>query len=189
MVLLVLTLCTLVSYLGISALFIDWLAVLLKGLFGYGYWLVGPAMLLAAGILLTHHGRPVRLRVSCALLLPMVFGVLGHVLFCKEVYRPSIAILRDLWISGVGLISGGAVSGVLAVGSVAVFAKFVSVVIFLILFAVMLMAALHITPGMLLEKYRSRPHYDYEEEPIGDKESDCVNENYRYYHKKCGKPE
>ena len=30
-VLLVLTLCTLVSYLGISALFIDWLAVLLKG--------------------------------------------------------------------------------------------------------------------------------------------------------------
>ena len=86
MVLLVLTLCTLVSYLGISALFIDWLAVLLKGLFGYGYWLAGPAMLLAAGILLTHHGRPVRLRVSCALLLPMLFGVLGHVLFCKEVY-------------------------------------------------------------------------------------------------------
>ena len=169
MVLLVLTLCTLVSYLGISALFIDWLAVLLKGLFGYGYWLAGPAMLLAAGILLTHHGRPVRLRVSCALLLPMVFGVLGHVLFCKEVYRPSIAILRDLWISGVGLISGGAVSGVLAVGSVAVFAKFVSVVIFLILFAVMLMAALHITPGMLLEKYRSRPHYDYEEEPVREK--------------------
>ena len=42
MVLLVLTLCTLVSYLGISALFIDWLAVLLKGLFGYGYWLAGP---------------------------------------------------------------------------------------------------------------------------------------------------
>ena len=168
-VLLVLTLCTLVSYLGISALFIDWLAVLLKGLFGYGYWLAGPAMLLAAGILLTHHGRPVRLRVSCALLLPMLFGVLGHVLFCKEVYRPSIAILRDLWISGVGLISGGAVSGVLAVGSVAVFAKFVSVVIFLILFAVMLMVALHITPGMVVEKYRSRPHYDYEEEPVREK--------------------
>ena len=42
-VLFVLTLCILVSYLGISALFIDWLAKLLKGLFGYGYWLATAA--------------------------------------------------------------------------------------------------------------------------------------------------
>ena len=28
---------------------------------------------------------------------------------------------------------------------------------------------MHITPGMLVEKYRSRPHYDYEEEPVREK--------------------
>ena len=42
-VLLVLTLSVLVSYFGISAIFIDWFAVLLKGLFGYGYWQIGRA--------------------------------------------------------------------------------------------------------------------------------------------------
>ena len=54
--LLALTLCVLVSYFQTSAIFIDWFAVLLKGLLGYGYWLAGPALLLAALILLFHHG-------------------------------------------------------------------------------------------------------------------------------------
>ena len=44
---LVLALCVFVSYFGISAIFIDWLAVLIKGLLGYGYWLFGPALVLA----------------------------------------------------------------------------------------------------------------------------------------------
>ena len=63
-VLLVLTLCTAVSYFKVSAIFLDWFAALLKGLFGYGYWLAAPSLLLAALILLFHHGRPVRLRTA-----------------------------------------------------------------------------------------------------------------------------
>ena len=85
-VLLVLTLCTAVSYFKVSAIFLDWFAALLKGLFGYGYWLAAPSLLLAALILLFHHGRPVRLRTACALLLPVLFGALGHILFCKETF-------------------------------------------------------------------------------------------------------
>ena len=69
---LVLALCVFVSYFGISAIFIDWLAVLIKGLLGYGYWLFGPALVLAGCILLFHHGRPVTLRVTSALLLPVL---------------------------------------------------------------------------------------------------------------------
>ena len=41
---LVLALCVFVSYFGIRAIFIDWFAVLIKGLLGYGYWLFGPAL-------------------------------------------------------------------------------------------------------------------------------------------------
>ena len=63
-ILLVLALCVLVSYCGVQAILIDLLAKLLKGLFGYGYWLAGPAMLLAGGILLLHRGRPVTLRTT-----------------------------------------------------------------------------------------------------------------------------
>ena len=75
---LVLALCAAVSYFGVDAVFIDWFAVLLKGLFGYGYWLAGPALALTGVVLLLHHGRPVALRVTCALLMPLLFGALAH---------------------------------------------------------------------------------------------------------------
>ncbi len=51
-VLLVLALFVLVSYFGVSALFLDFFSKLLKGLFGYGYWLAGPSLVLAGLILL-----------------------------------------------------------------------------------------------------------------------------------------
>jgi len=164
-ILLVLALCTVVSYFGISAIFIDWLALLLKGLFGYGYCLAGPAFLLASAILMFHHGRPVRLRVTCTLLLPVLFGVLGHMIFVSKTYNHGFGILKVLWQDGVSLKCGGAVSGALAAGSVAVFSKVASIVIFLVLFVVLLMAALHLTPAAMVEKIRNRPVYEEEPEP------------------------
>ena len=163
LVLLVLTLCTAVSYFKVSAVLIDWFAALLKGLFGYGYWLAAPALLLAALILLFHHGRPVQLRVTCALLLPVLLGTLGHLLFCKEIFESSLGVLPRLWTSGNALASGGAVSGALAEGSAAVFSRLASIIIFTVLFVVLLMTALRLTVGALIEKHRERPQY--EEEP------------------------
>ena len=94
-ILLVLALCVLVSYCGVQAILIDLLAKLLKGLFGYGYWLAGPAMLLAGGILLLHRGRPVTLRATCALLLPLLldFGLLEFVgALLTKIMRPLFKV-------------------------------------------------------------------------------------------------
>ena len=91
-ILLVLALCVCVGYFGANALFIDWLAALLKGVFGYGYWLAAPALVLTGMILLLHRGRPVLLRAVCALLTPLFAGTLGHTLLCKEAYESSIGI-------------------------------------------------------------------------------------------------
>jgi len=162
---LVLTLCVGVSYFGISAIFIDWFALLLKGLFGYGYWLTGPAFLLAAVILLFHHGRPVQLRVTCTLLLPVLLGALGHMVLCQNVYQSSIGILKALWTDGAAMKAGGAVSGILAEGSVAVFSKVASIIIFTALFVVLLMVSFRLTVGALIEKHRERPMYEEEPEP------------------------
>ena len=166
-VLLVLALCVFVSYCGISAIFIDWFAALLKGLLGYGYWLVCPALVLSALILLFHKGRPVTLRVTCALLTPLLLGSMLHMLLCKVEFESSIGILKDLWTTGQSLTSGGAVSGALAVGSVAVFSKVASIIIFAVLLLVALMVALHLTVEDIVEKVKSRPQYEYEyeEEP------------------------
>lgn len=162
---LVLALCVFVSYFGISAIFIDWLAVLIKGLLGYGYWLFGPALVLAGCILLFHHGRPVTLRVTSALLLPVLLGTLCHMLLVKEAYASSIGIIPAMWKDGVALKCGGVISGTLGQGSVAVFSKIASIIIFTVLFVVLLMVALRLTVGALIEKHRERPKYEEEPEP------------------------
>ncbi len=165
MVLLVLTLCVGVGYFGVSAILIDWLAALLRGLLGYGYYLAAPAMLLAAFILLLHRGRPVCLRVTCALLLPVLFGALGHMALCKQEFASSIGVVRDLWIGGRAMESGGVLSGALAVGSLALFGKIASVIIFTAVFVVLTMTAFRLTLSAVLEKVRDRPAYSYQEEP------------------------
>ncbi|BAK99770.1 cell division protein FtsK [Oscillibacter valericigenes Sjm18-20] len=161
---LVLALCTAVSYFGVDAVFIDWLAVLLKGLFGYGYWLAAPALALAGIVLLFHHGWPVALRVTCTLFLPLLFGTLAHLVLLKDGYEFTKGILKTLWTSGGGLKSGGAVSGLMAVGVVTAFSRVVSIIIFAVLLITLTMVSLHVTPSGLAERHRNRVRYEPEPE-------------------------
>ena len=158
--LLVLALCVLVSYCGVQAILIDLLAKLMKGLFGYGYWLAGPAMLLAGLILLLHRGRPVALRTTCALLLPFLAGALFHTLLAGGSFAlSSVGVLKTLWTAGLALKAGGAVSGLVAEAAIVTVSKYVSIVLFGLLLAVLLLAALRLTPSAILEMVRNRPEY------------------------------
>ncbi len=65
---LLLAVCCGLGYLQMQALFIDFFCGLMKGLLGYGFWLLCPCLLLASFILAFHRGRPVLLRLCCALL-------------------------------------------------------------------------------------------------------------------------
>ena len=166
-VLLVLALCVLVSYCGVQAILLDLLTRLLKGLFGYGYWLAGPSLLLAGLILLLHRGRPVALRTTCALLLPLLAGALFHTLFVGGDYAlGSEGVLQKLWAAGLTLKAGGAVSGLLAEAAVVTVSQYVSLVLFGLLLAGALLAALHVTPEAILEMVRNRPEYEEEPEPV-----------------------
>ena len=165
-ILLVLALCVLVSYCGVQAILIDLLAKLLKGLFGYGYWLAGPAMLLAGGILLLHRGRPVTLRTTCALLLPLLAGALFHTIFAGgRLCAERLGRFEESLTAGLALKAGGAVSGLLAEAAVLAVSKVVSLFLFGLLLAVLLLAALHVTPSAVLEMVRNRPEYEEEPEP------------------------
>ena len=44
------------GYFHIQAIFIDFFCGLVKGLIGYGYWLLPPMLLVASGILVFHRG-------------------------------------------------------------------------------------------------------------------------------------
>ena len=91
--------------------FIDFFRVFMRGLIGSGFYLLPPALLLCAVILGFHRGRPVVMRVVCTLLVPIVFGALMHLFFCKTEYAWTGAIFKALY-------QDGAAPGVAASGGV-----------------------------------------------------------------------
>ena len=56
-----------ISYFKPEGSFILFFANLIKGLVGWGYWLCAAAFMMVAVILAFHRGRPVRLRLWCAM--------------------------------------------------------------------------------------------------------------------------
>ena len=162
---LLLALCAVVSYFQEEALFITFFGGLLKGLLGYGYWLSAPALLLTGLLLLTHRDCPATLRSVCTLLVPVLTGCGLHLLLCARSYEPGLTGLRELWLSGRSLQSGGALSGSLAVGFSAVFGKVLSLILFLLMLLVALCLALHISPKDAVRRAQERREAEREDIP------------------------
>ena len=154
------------GYVPIEAIFVDFFCGTVKGLIGYGYWLLSPMLLIASGILAFHRGRPVRLRVWCALLTPVLTGCLLHLILARGEYVWSMALVKSLWTQGQALQSGGLVSGVIALALTAVFSKPGAGVIFVLAAFLMVLAAFHVTPSDVVDAVRSRPRAEYEEEEL-----------------------
>ncbi len=155
------------GYFNAHALFIDFFVGLLKGLFGFGFWLAPPALLMAAVILGFHRGRPVRLRLWCTLLIPVLLGSILHLLLLNPDVKWSFKLFAEFWASGRVLCSGGAVSGVLACMFALVFSKVGALAVFIVAALVMMLAAFDLTVMDLVEAIRNflhRPRVEYEPE-------------------------
>ncbi|MCI8651981.1 MAG: DNA translocase FtsK [Oscillospiraceae bacterium] len=152
------------GYFRVEAIFIDFFCGSVKGLIGYGYWLLPPALLTAAVILGFHRGRPVRLRVWCALLLPVVLGCFLHLLLAKGEYPWSLDLVTQLWKEGKTLTSGGVISGLLSQALIAVFSKIGAGVIFVLALVGLTMGVSRLTPVEIIDWIKGYPHPEYEEE-------------------------
>ncbi len=152
------------GYFHVQAIFIDFFCDLLKGLFGYGFWAAPPALLLGAYILAFHRGRPVRLRLVFALLLPMVIGAFLHLLFVgdMELGRASLA---QLWETGTQLKSGGVISGALSVGFIKAFSRIGSGILLVIWALLMLLTAVNRSVTDVVDAVRSHRPVPYEPQP------------------------
>ena len=153
------------GYFKVDAIFINWLCDWTKGLIGYGYWLLPPALLCAAWILGFHRGRPVRLRVWCTLLVPVIVGCFFHLLFIKFPHAWDAKLIGLLWKEGKALASGGVIAGILAQALSAIFSKVGAGIVLILTLVGLLMGALKITPADLIDWIRDRPHPEYEPEP------------------------
>ncbi len=168
---LVMMLCVLVSYFGVDALLIRYLSMLFKGLLGYGYYLVAPALLVMSGVLLLHRGRPVRGRTVCTALVPLVLGSFLHLILCRETVEAE-GILKTLWASGLDVKSGGVLSGLLSAGLLALVGKAVAIILILLIMVILLLVAFHVTGEQIAEKIRDRERSEYKEE---DYEGDLIS--------------
>lgn len=171
-VFLILALCVFFSYFNQDGWLIVLLPTVLKGLFGFGYFLVAPALAAASWILLTHKGRPVALRTASALLVPYLFGGVWHMLFCRADLSGPDGLLGKLWTTGGELYSGGVLSGGTAQGFLAVLGKPASVVIFCVLILVLLMVVFQISFSTLWQMWKERERLDYRVEDYEDEEDD-----------------
>ncbi|MCD8375943.1 MAG: DNA translocase FtsK, partial [Oscillospiraceae bacterium] len=148
------------GYFDIHALFIDFFVGLLKGLLGYGFWAAPPALLAAGLILAFHRGRPVALRLCCALLLPLGLGSVLHLILLKDL--PGAA---SLWATGRAMESGGLFSGLLALGLVCLFSRVGAMAILIVAALLMAAAVFNFSFKKVIQAFRSRPRYEPEEEP------------------------
>ena len=150
-----LALCVLVSYFNVDALLLTWIARVLRGALGWGYYLTAPALAAVAVIQLGHKGRPVILRTVCVAVLPLLIGVLCHLALCRTAYEFGGGLAGKLWADGQALRCGGVVAGGLAVGCEALLSKVVSIIVFVVLLLAALLGALHMTPQEAAERVRS----------------------------------
>ena len=166
---LLLALCIAFSYFQSGAWLLDQPAKLCRSLFGWGYYLVAPALLLGSYILIFHRGRNVASCLVGTALLPVVFGAIMHIALCKEGYANMDGILKLLWTSGNALESGGAVSASFAIMLVLLVKKALAMILLVVLFVAFLMMAFRLTPAAVVEAVRSRERIPYEPEEETEK--------------------
>ena len=165
MVCLLLAVFSALGYFNMQAIFISWFCGLLKGLLGYGFLLVPPALLLGAYILGFHRGRPVVLRLTCALLLPLVFSCLIHGILAEPV-EWNMQLLGELMESGRALHSGGLLGGVIAQGFVSLFTALGATIVFVITGVFAGLAAFDRTIVDVADWVFNRPGYEPEPDPV-----------------------
>ncbi len=133
---------------------------------GWGFYLAPVMLLWSAYILAFHRGRPVRLRVWCALLLPVVLGAVLHLFLAQSAYEWSAAMIPALWKAGIALQAGGVASGLLALAFQSFFSTAGAAVVFILAAILMALGACNRSILDIIEAIRNRPRpeYEYEEE-------------------------
>lgn len=152
------------GYFHMEAIFISWFCDLLKGLLGYGFLLAPPALLLGAFILGFHRGRPVRLRLTCAFLLPLIFSCLIHGMLAEPL-EWSGSMWGTLMESGGQLRSGGVLGGMIAQSFVSLFTALGATIVFVIAGVFVGLAAFDRSIVDVADWVFNRPYYEYEPEP------------------------
>lgn len=148
------------GYFNLEGIAINLVCNLFSGLVGFGFYFVPPAFFIAAGILAMHRGRPVRFRVTCCLLLPVVISCLLQLMFSTAL--PETELVKNLWQSGLLRASGGVLSGCITFVLITLISKVGTGIVLVILLFFFILSAWNVTIADVVDYLRNRPRPEYE---------------------------
>ena len=157
---------------------VDGWRALIGGLFGWGYYIAAFSILWGAYILGFHRGRPVRMRLVCVLLLPLVFGAFVHALWNDY----DGAQLSRLWRAGCELSEhcGGVLAGLIGFVLRKALSRVGAFILLVAAFLLMTIEGLNLSlPAIveLIKKWlRERPKLFYEPQDASADEVEFIDE-------------
>ncbi len=154
---------------GNRAVVIDLLCGGVKGLLGYGLYALPAVLVWAALLLLLRRSGPVRARLWCLGISPVLLAAVLHLFLSPYAYQIGTKSIRLLWIDGQRLLSGGVLGGFLSVSFASWFSRAGAALFLILALLVLLAVAARLTPAKLLALYRSRQEsrldrYEYDED-------------------------
>ena len=139
---------------------VGWLCDLLKGLFGYGFWICAPVFILAAYILAFCKDEPCTWRMTATLLLPLLGGALISPLISAVVVENIakdgvIKLFSELYVSGKGMHCAGVFGTLVAFALEKAFSLYGAVILLLLSLIFFALSALNLTPKKLAAFFRA----------------------------------
>ncbi|MCL2820205.1 MAG: DNA translocase FtsK [Oscillospiraceae bacterium] len=151
-----------IGYFDTEPVFIAFLTGFVKGLIGYGYFALPPALIMCSVILAFHKGRPILLRTICTLMVTIITGAVVHLFAVDEgIYELSFAMIGQLWTSGTEQTSGGVISGSISELFIWLFGKVGATVALLCAAGSLLLVAFNATISGLIEAFSKREKRQY----------------------------
>ena len=147
---------------------VGWLCSLLKGLFGYGFWICAPVFLLAAYILGIHRDEPCTWRMTAALLLPLLAGSLVDLLLSQVVVDnlSGVGVLfSTLYSGGKSMLCAGVFGTLIAFALEKAFSIYGAAILLLLTFIFFALSAVGITPKKLIAFFGSGSGEKKEKKP------------------------
>ena len=169
-ILAVLGVLTFIGYFSGEAFLVSGVCAVVKGLIGFGYWVFPPMLLIAAWRLLLHHGKPVALRTTAALMVPVFTGAFADIFHPINLSKQT-EIFKTLYESGKELSCGGVLGGLISYGlSSAITSVAAGILLFLLLLLCML-GAFNLKPSGVVAWFKNRERPEYEPEEDEDEEA------------------
>ena len=144
-----LSLVLMLAVFNVKGFLLEALASFCKGLLGFGAYVLPFSLLLVCGTILFARGKPVAGRVVTAMLVPVMVGVLAHLLFADVTLDEHL--LSTLYKTGKTWQSGGVIAGGIGALMSAALSNIGALIIAFILFTYLLLRLINIKLKTILE--------------------------------------